>query len=124
MFRVIVAGGRTFGDYELLKRKLDSALVNRVAEGITIVSGTARGADQLGEKYAKERGYEIASYPADWDQYGKSAGYIRNKEMAQNADALMAFWDGESRGTKHMIDLAHKHGLKVLVVNYGKGGGR
>ena len=119
MFRVIVAGGREFNDYELLKRKLDGALVNKVSEGITIVSGAARGADKLGEQYAKERGYTIDSHPDDWDQYGKSAGYIRNKEMAQNADALLAFWDGKSRGTKHMIDLAEKQGIKVHVVNYG-----
>ncbi|MEI2356110.1 DUF2493 domain-containing protein [Mesobacillus zeae] len=119
MFRVIVAGGREFNDYELLKRKLDGALVNKVSEGITIVSGAARGADKLGEQYAKERGYTIDSHPADWDKFGKSAGYIRNKEMAENADALLAFWDGKSRGTKHMIDLAQKQGIKVHVVNYG-----
>jgi hypothetical protein len=117
-FRVIVAGGRTFTNYALLREKLDSALRNKVNEDIAIVSGTARGADQLGEQYAKERGYTVNSHPADWDQHGKSAGYIRNKEMAQNADALLAFWDGKSRGTKHMIDLAHQHGLKVIVINY------
>jgi cyanophycinase-like exopeptidase len=122
MFRLIVAGGRDFADYELLKTKLDIALRNRVEEGVTIVSGTARGADKLGEQYAKERGYTIDSHPADWDKYGKSAGYIRNKEMAQNADGLMAFWDGKSRGTQHMINLAKEHGLKVLVVNYSPGG--
>lgn len=120
MFKVIVAGSRTFNDYGLLKRKLDFALRNKADEGITIVSGAARGADKLGERYAKELGYEIDSYPAKWDEYGKSAGYIRNKEMAQNADALMAFWDGKSRGTKHMIDLANRYGLKVIVINYGE----
>jgi hypothetical protein len=119
MFKVIVAGGRDFNDYPSLKKHLDHALRNRISEGITIVSGAARGADSLGEKYAKEKGYEIDSHPADWDQYGKSAGYIRNKEMAQTADALMAFWDGKSKGTKHMIDLAKKEGIKVIVVNYG-----
>lgn len=119
MFKVIVAGGRDFNDYKLLKKHLDHALRNRIGEGITIVSGAARGADSLGEKYAKENSYEIDSHPADWERYGKSAGYIRNKEMAQTADALMAFWDGKSRGTKHMIDLAEKEGLKVIVVKYG-----
>jgi glycerophosphoryl diester phosphodiesterase len=118
LFKVIVAGSRDFNDYELLKRKLDNALKNRVNEGIEIVSGTARGADRLGERYAAERGYAIKRFPADWDKYGKRAGYLRNEEMAKYADALMAFWDGESRGTKHMIDLAHKHGLKVIVVKY------
>jgi hypothetical protein len=117
-FRVIVAGGREFSNYALLRDKLDYALRNRLNEGVTIVSGAARGADQLGERYAKERGYNIDSHPANWDEFGKSAGYIRNKEMAQSADALMAFWDGKSRGTKHMIDLAKQHGLKVIVINY------
>jgi hypothetical protein len=124
MFRLIVAGGRDFVDYELLKSKLDYALRNRLNEGITIVSGVARGADKLGERYAKERGYAIDSHPADWDKFGKSAGYIRNKEMAQNADGLMAFWDGKSRGTHHMINIAKEHGLKVIVVNYSSGGVR
>jgi hypothetical protein len=100
MFRVIVAGGREFNNYALLRDKLDFALRNKISEGITIVSGAARGADKLGEQYAVERGYNIDSHPADWDKFGKSAGYIRNKEMAQNADALMAFWDGKSRGHK------------------------
>lgn len=117
-FRVIVAGGRDFNDYNLLKNKLDHALRNRINEGIVIVSGAARGADKLGERYAKERGYEIDSHPADWEKHGKSAGYIRNKEMAQCSDALMAFWDGKSRGTKHMIDLANQQELKVITVRY------
>lgn len=118
MLRLIVAGSRGFNDYELLKRKLDYVLRNRVDERITIVSGTAKGADQLGEQYAKERGYALMRYPADWDKHGKSAGYIRNKEMAKNADGLIAFWDGKSRGTKHMIDLAREQGLKVIIVRY------
>lgn len=64
----------------------------------------------MGERYAKERGYAVSEHPADWDRYGKSAGYIRNKEMAEEADALMAFWDGKSRGTMHMINLAKEKG--------------
>ncbi|WP_010497817.1 DUF2493 domain-containing protein [Paenibacillus elgii] len=116
MFKVIVAGSRGFSDYSLLRRKLDSLLTNK--QDVVIVSGTARGADQLGERYAKEKGYQISSHPANWDEFGKSAGYIRNEEMAKEADALVAFWDGISKGTKHMIDLAHKHDLLVRVVRY------
>lgn len=119
MFKVIIAGSRDFNDYGLLKRTLDYVLQNKVAEGIVIVSGAARGADKLGEKYAEEREYTIESYPADWGTHGKSAGYIRNEEMAKVSDALVAFWDGKSHGTNHMINLAHKHGLKVVVVRYG-----
>ena len=115
-FKVIIAGGRDFNDYKLLKQKADFILQNQTE--IEIVSGAARGADKLGERYAKEKGYSISSHPADWDKYGKSAGYIRNKEMAEYADALIAFWDGKSKGTKHMIDLAEKQGLKNKVVKY------
>lgn len=114
--RIIVAGGRDFNDYELLKEKLDNESLS--SEDI-IVSGDARGADKLGERYAKENCMWCTKYPAKWDKYGKSAGYIRNAEMATNADALIAFWDGKSKGTKNMIDLANKHGLKVTVVMYG-----
>lgn len=118
MFKVIVAGGREFNNYALLRTRLDQALRNRKNDEILIVSGKARGADALGERYAKERGYAVSEHPADWDNYGKSAGYIRNKEMAEEADALMAFWDGKSRGTMHMINLAKEKGLKTLVVRY------
>lgn len=113
-FRVIVAGSRGFNNYELLKSKLDALLINY--KTVVIVSGTAKGADSLGERYAKERGLSVARFPAKWDLYGKSAGYIRNQEMAKNADALVAFWDGKSKGTKHMIDIAKDARLQVRVV--------
>lgn len=115
-FKVIVAGSRDFTDYELLKRKLDVILASKVDEGIVVISGTARGADKLGERYAKERGYEISSKPADWDRYGKAAGHRRNAEMADEGDALVAFWDGKSRGTAGMIELAKKKNLLVRTI--------
>ncbi len=118
-FRVIVAGGRDFEDYELLCSTLDKLLTLKAkTHSIAIVSGLARGADNLGEKYAKERGYHVKEFPAQWDKYGKSAGYRRNGEMADNADACVAFWDLKSRGTKHMIDLAVKKDLKYRIVYY------
>lgn len=118
-FRVIIAGGRDFSDYALLRRTMDTLLAN-INEGtsIVVVCGMARGADTLGEQYAKDRGYRVNYYPADWNAYGKAAGYKRNEQMAQNADALVAFWDGKSRGTKHMIDLGKKYQLKVRVKYY------
>ncbi|MEO5581136.1 MAG: SLOG family protein [Saprospiraceae bacterium] len=82
-----------------------------------MVSGTARGTDMLGERYADEKGIPKKQFPADWPKYGKSAGYKRNTEMAKYADSLIAFWDGKSRGTKHMIDLAKQYNLKVRVVS-------
>ncbi len=114
--KVIIAGGRDFNDYDLLCVNCDKAL--SLQTDIEIVSGTANGADKLGEKYAKEKGYPVKEFPADWDRYKKSAGYIRNKDMANYADALMAFWDGKSKGTKSMIELARKYGLKIKIVKY------
>lgn len=87
---------------------------------VEIVSGTARGADELGERYAAERGLPVKRFPADWDQYGRSAGYKRNAQMAEYADAAVIFWDEISRGSKHMIDLAKEKELPVRVVLYNK----
>lgn len=114
MFRVIIAGGRDFNDYELLKTTMDKLLSN-VSDEIVVVSGRARGADSLGERYAQERGYSVSLFPAQWNLYGKRAGFLRNEEMAKNADALVAFWDGQSRGTESMIRLARQRGLKVRI---------
>lgn len=118
--KIVIAGGRDFNNYDLLKQKTDIYLSLAVKNGdeIVIVSGKARGADTLGEKYAKEKGYKVEEYPADWNKYGKSAGYKRNEQMAKASDALIAFWDGKSKGTKHMIDLAKKHKIHVMIVNY------
>lgn len=115
--KVIIAGGRDFNDFEMLKNFCDSVLVN-VEKPISIVSGVAPGADSLGEKYAKLRGYTIVQFPADWDRYGKSAGYRRNSEMAEYGDALIAFWDGKSKGTEHMINLAKARELKIRVKKF------
>jgi len=114
--KVIIAGGRDFNDYTLLKEKCDYYLSN--SEDIEIVSGTAHGADMLGERYAAERGYLVRKFPADWDRYGKSAGYKRNMQMAMYGDTLIAFWDQKSKGTMNMIDIANKKGLEVKVVIY------
>lgn len=114
--KVIIAGGRTFNDYNKLKQTCDFLLGNQ--EDVEIVSGTANGADKLGERYAHENNRELTTFPADWNTLGKSAGYIRNKQMAEYADALIAFWDGTSKGTLHMINLAEQNKLKVRVVRY------
>ena len=116
MFKVIIAGGRNFNDYQLLCKTCDHMLSKQ--SDIEIVSGKARGADSLGERYAKERGYQVKEFPAQWDKFGKSAGYKRNAEMADYADALIAFWDNQSTGTNHMINLAKEKKIKVKVVNY------
>ena len=118
-YKVIIAGGRDFVDYNLLREKVNNILIDkRLTHKIVIVSGCARGADTLGMRYASENILDIEEYPADWDKYGKKAGYMRNVEMAENADALIAFWDGKSKGTKHMIDIAKERNLPIRVIRY------
>ena len=126
LFRVIIAGTRTFTDYTLLQRECNHLLSEKQrTHNIVVVSGTARGADTLGERYARERGFQLRRFPADWDKDGKKAGMLRNYRMADNADALIAFWDGESHGTKHMIEYAKSKGLNVYVFHYNnKDGGK
>ena len=112
--KVIIAGGRNFTDYQKLKETCDTILWDQT--NIEIVSGNCRGADLLGEQYAKERGYKIAQFPADWNKYGKSAGPKRNQQMANYTEALIAFWDGKSRGTKHMIEMAKQSKLRMIIL--------
>ena len=120
--RIITAGGRDFGDYRLLADTLDSLLTELETDDITIVSGGCRGADTLGERYASEHGIPIKVFPADWKTWGRAAGPIRNRQMAEFASAghgiLIAFWDGKSRGTASMIRLAGQYGLDTLVTKY------
>ena len=117
-FRVIVAGSRSFNDYATLQMVCDNLLAKKKqTHNIVVISGTARGADTLGEQYAHERGYTIERFPADWQQYGKAAGPIRNRLMADNANALIAFWDGRSAGTKNLVMEAQKKGIAVRIYN-------
>ena len=117
MIKVIIAGSRTFSDYQLLAITCDFMLQNQ--DKVEIVSGGAKGADKLGELYAEENGYDMKRFEPDWSTNGVAAGYMRNKEMASYADALIVFWDGYSKGSKHMIDIAKSAGIKVKVCNYG-----
>jgi hypothetical protein len=110
--RTIIAGTRTLEDYSLVAK----AMLEAKAKGIVptvVLSGTARGIDQLGEKWAEEHGVPIERYPAPWDKYGKAAGTIRNTQMAEKANAVVLIWDGKSSGTKDMRNQALSRGLKV-----------
>ena len=118
-FKVIVAGSRGFSNYKLLKETCNNALREKKnTHNVIIVSGHAKGADLAGEQYANEEKLDLEIFPADWKKYGKSAGFRRNEQMAEFADALIAFWDGKSNGTKHMIDIATEKGMNVKVVKY------
>ena len=123
--RVIIAGSREFNDYDALKYICDYILPKRNDIDITIISGTARGADILGERYAREKGYSLIQMPAKWDMYGKAAGYYRNYQMAMESlhsdkAALIAFWNGTSKGTRAMIDIARNRNIDVYIVDFKK----
>ena len=113
--KTIIAGSRGFANYQLLVETMRE-LGWSVRE---VVSGGARGADTLGERYAAEHNIPLIVFPAAWETWGRSAGYVRNQQMADYAKALVAFWDGISKGTAHMIRLAENKKLKVRVVKYG-----
>jgi hypothetical protein len=114
--RVIIAGSRNFNDYGIVKKKLNAILKNQ--KEVTIISGTANGADKLGERYANDNHLKLEQYPAMWDLFGKKAGYMRNEEMVKVADAAIVFWDGKSKGSKHMIDISKKYNLKLRIVMF------
>ena len=109
--RTIIAGSRVGPR----KEDLDLAMTLCGWTPTIIISGGARGADTLGEYWATQHGVPIERFPADWEKHGKSAGFIRNREMAHHAEALIALWDGRSRGTRNMIDVANFRNLKVYV---------
>ena len=109
--RVIIAGSRGFKNY---RQFLEFIKLIRF-EVTSVVCGEAPGIDLFGKRWAKERKIPYVSFPADWDNLGRSAGYIRNQEMANNADALFVLWDGKSPGTKHMVNIAKKKGLKIQM---------
>lgn len=111
--KVIIAGSRSVQNYDIVKQAIeDSGFLPQITE---VVSGTARGVDRLGERWAKENGISVRFFPANWKKYGKKAGMIRNAEMAEYADALIAIWDNESPGTANMIRTMEKLGKKFYV---------
>lgn len=109
--KTIIAGSKTCTDMSELLAAIEKAGWTPT----TVISGTAKGADTLGEQWAEENGVPVERFTPDWRKYGKAAGPIRNRNMAQAGEALIALWDGKSRGTKNMIETAYKNGLKVFV---------
>ncbi len=112
--RVAIIGSRTFNDYEYLKEAME--IINESVTISCIVTGGANGADSLGEQWANENKIKTDIYLAEWDLYGKSAGFRRNIKIVDNSDYLVAFWDGKSKGTKHSINLAREKNLEVIIM--------
>ena len=114
--RIVIAGCRDYTDYDEAKKYIDFC-ISRIKNQYTLIflSGGCRGADMLGERFAKENEYEIEYYPAELDKYGMSAGPKRNMKMAEACDYVICFWDGKSRGTKSMIESARKLGKQVKI---------
>lgn len=114
--KVIIAGSRDIEDMLLVEQAIRESRF-RISE---VVCGMARGVDTLGKEWAEARNIDVAPFYADWNTYGKAAGYKRNSAMAEYADALIAVWDGRSRGTRNMIMLARKNNLRVYVLNLAR----
>ena len=112
--KLAIIGSRSFSDYTLLK----DHVINNFPDVRIIISGGAKGVDQLGEKLAKELCLSTEIYLPEWDRYGKSAGLIRNELIINNSDALIAFWDGASPGTKKSIEICRRIKKNLIVVPY------
>ena len=117
MTNIAIIGSRSFNDYDRVKNVLDIVISKLQDKDIIIVSGGAKGADTLGEKYADENGYVKIIIKPNWTKYGKIAGMLRNTEIIEKADLVVAFWDGKSPGTKDSINKAKKLNKKLIVVN-------
>lgn len=119
-YKLIVAGGRDFINIGMFVHELMQLCTtgDLKDENVSIVSGMARGADRMAYNFAMENNVKVYAKAADWDKYGKAAGFIRNKEMAQMADGCLAFWDGVSKGTENMIYTMRSMGKPVWVVMY------
>ena len=118
--KILICGGRDFNDEDLMVESINQLLneLGLIESQITIISGMARGADLLAYNLAIHNGIKTICMPADWNKYGKSAGYIRNLQMLNHADYVLAFWDFESKGTAHTITEAGKRDIPVKVISY------
>lgn len=115
---VLIAGCRDYNNYTEAKCYINRCIAEiRKRYKITVISGGARGTDNLGELYAIENGFDVKKYLPDWERYGKSAGPLRNKIMVDKADFIICFWNGKSRGTASTVKYAIKTG-KPLRIKY------
>ena len=117
--KIIIAGSRGITDYSMVERGMkkirEEHLKGVLPFGLTILSGCARGVDTLAIRWAENHNANLCKYPANWDKFGKSAGFKRNQQMANDADFLVTFWDGQSRGTRDMIDRAKSQNIPTIT---------
>jgi len=120
VIKLLIAGSRNFTDLALLTEEVDSFLSDYryPDEEVEIVSGGARGADRLGERYAKGKGFPVKLFLPDWDSEGKSAGVIRNGQMSNYATHAVIFWDGVSKGTADMVKRCKFKRIITKVVKF------
>jgi len=112
--KLAIVGSRDFEDYELCKKTiLKNFNINAITE---IVSGGAKGADSLGEKFAKENNIKLTTFLPDWDKFGKKAGFLRNTTIVENSDIIIAFWKNKSKGTQDTISKARKTNKIVIIM--------
>ncbi len=117
-YRLVVAGCRDYNNYPNAAKEIKKQIKELgFGYSVIIVSGGATGADALGEKFARQHRLKIERFPAEWNKYGKSAGPRRNEQMTQVADGVIVFWDGQSRGTKSMIQCAKKYNKPCRIIN-------
>jgi hypothetical protein len=117
----VIAGSRTIRNAKLIYETLD--IIHAGLKLTEVISGGAPGPDRIGAAWAVDNNLHVKWMYAQWETYGKAAGYIRNTEMAEYAAnhqepaTVVAFWNGQSRGTANMIDLANKFDLEKLIIS-------
>ena len=116
--RLAVIGSSGFDNYNIMVVVIDE--LRKIYMIDTIVSGGAKGADTFAEIYAKDNNLKLIVFPAQWDEYGKSAGFIRNTTIWDNSDLGVAFWDGSSKGTAHSFKISKKQQKMLYVFDYNK----
>lgn len=112
--KLAIIGSRGFNDINLLNETLNP-LVFQID---LVISGGARGADKMGEEWAERHGIDTLIFPAEWDKYGKLAGFRRNEDIIKNADTVIAFWDQKSKGTLHSINLAKELKKPIRIITF------
>lgn len=114
--KIAIVGSRTFNDYPLLEKVISDNI--KIEDIDLVISGGAKGADRLGERFATINKIEKQIFYPDWNRYGKQAGFLRNIKIVRNADLIFAFWDGQSKGTEHTINLCQEHGKKCIIQRF------